>query len=376
MTNFRKFQRFLLLLGMCCIYGNILTAQSLSLSLSETLLQSYLSAEFHGQDVSTEKDQSFGFDNVRIQIEDSRAIITTDFWYKKFLSKAKVSPLIDVTGDIKVSFNAVYLPKKKRVVLTKSSIEHLNLVKGNSLRPLLEPLLKTAIDRIVVWKKVDRLKIGNQFEFPINNVQVDFLHQSVIVHLNQPSPIPAAMLEQMFVIVVNESTLNAVLGTISSGLSARAIGIVKSNVGTQYEMVISGTPSLDIFPGPDLQSGETRFALPIALNPVSGDSEKKGSLPLTLILQVVPHLEGSEQEVSINLELKNEFDVKTEAFSLQEETWIRPELEAYITQIGALLSQFKVAVPAIPFISNSRRLQLLKILLEQDQMALGASIVE
>ena len=96
-----------LLVGMVgWLYGSSLFAQvpkdlgkmGFSLSLSESFLQTYLTTEYHGQDVSTEKDQAFGFDKMRIQIKTGRVTLTTDFWYKKFISKAKATALIDVKG--------------------------------------------------------------------------------------------------------------------------------------------------------------------------------------------------------------------------------------------------------------------------------------
>ena len=365
------------LLGIAgCFYGNLVFAQSLSLSLSETFLQTYLTAEYHGQDVSTEKDQAFGFDKVRIQLKKGRVTITTDFWYKKFLTKAKTTPLIDVIGNLKTSFSVTYLPKKRRVMLTKSSIEHLKLTKGESLKPLLEPLLQTGIERLIVWEKIDSLVLGTSLKIPIKSVQIDLREQGVTVHLNQPSPIPSELLAEMFVIAVNESTLNAALAANASEVFPNALGIVKNEAGVRYEITLSGEPFLDIYPGPSLQPGETRLALPLLLNPIAEDRAKSDEIPLTIILQVVPHLEGKGRQVSINLELKPDFELKSDEFSLKEQPWVEVALQAYVLQIRTLLAQLKVALPPIPFIPKAQSMQLSKIALDKNQMGLGGTLVE
>ncbi len=371
----RRWAFFLLGIG-GCFFGNTVFAQSLSLSLSETFLQTYLTAEYHGQDVSTENDQSFGFDKVRLQLKKGRMSITTDFWYKKFFTKAKATPVIDVIGNLKASFSVIYLPKKKRVMLAKSSIEHLKLTKGGALKPLLEPLLQTALDRIIVWEKIDQLVLGTSLKIPIKSVQIDLHEQNVIAHLNQPSQIPPELLAEMFAIAVNESTLNAALAANASEIFSNAIGIVKNEAGVRYEIKLSGEPFLDIYPGPSIQPGETRLALPLLLNPIAEDRAKGTAIPLKIILQVVPHLEGKGRQVSINLELKPDFELKSAEFSLKEQPWIEAALQEYLLQIRTLLAQLKVALPPIPFIPKAQQMQLSKITLDNNQMGLGGTLVE
>ncbi len=367
-----------LILGMiCCFYGGTLSAADeshrpfgLSLAVSEEFLQTFLSAEYHGQDVSTEKDQSFGFDQVRIQIKRGKVTVSTDFWYKKFLTKAKKTALIDVAGFLKASFSTRYISKKKRIMLANSVIEQLDLTKGAPLKPLLIPLLNQAVNRVIVWKKIHNISLGEYAEIPVDQVKVDLRKKSVIVHLNQPSLVPEELIQEMFVISINESMANTALEAITPHIFPHFQGTIED-----YQVQLAKVPFLDIFPGPSVQPGEMKLHLSLLLTP-GADQKNEEPISLTIILGVIPHLEGQGKQVSMRLELNTDFQfAEAGSFSSQQAS-IRQVLQEYVLQAQDLLSQLKLEIPPIQFIREKQVLQLSKMVLDNDQLGLGATLVD
>ncbi|MBF0289049.1 MAG: hypothetical protein HQM14_14620 [SAR324 cluster bacterium] len=339
----------------------------LSLAVSEEFLQTFLTAEYHGQDVSTEKDQAFGFDQVGLRIKKEKITLSTNFWYKKFLTKAKKTPLIDVAGFLKASFSTQYIAKKKRIMLANSSIDELDLRKGAALKPLLIPLLSQAINRVIVWKKINNIALGDYAEIPVNQVKVDLREKSVVVHLNQPSLVPEELLQEMFVISANESMINIALEAITPYMFPEFHGTLEG-----YTIELAKKPFMDIFPGPSVKQGEMQLHLPLLLIP--GESQKKQSpLPLTLLLGVTPHLEGQEKQVSMRLELDTSFQFSETDSSPPAS--IQQALQAYVVQAQQVLSQLKLEIPPIQFIREKQALQLSKVVLDNDQLGLGATLV-
>lgn len=346
---------------------------NLSLAVSEEFLQTYFTAEYHGQDVSTEKDQAFGFENVRIRLKKGRVTIKTDFWYKKFLTHAKESVLLDVAGFLETSFTTIYLPEKKQIKLAKSSIERLKLTKGSHLKFLLEPLLRTALDQVIVWKKIDHLILGPYAKIPVNTVEIDLREKGVVVHLNQPSLIPPALLKEMFVISVTESTLNTALLKTAPHIFPAVLGEIADENGTRYQVTLSGAPVIDVSPGKSVGLGEMKFQLPLLFQPATASSAE--SFDLTLGLRATPHLEGEGKQVHFSLELASQFELLSEN-SATARPWLQTALQEAVLQIQTLLSELKVAIPPIQFIPQAQHMQLSQIVLDNNQMGVAATLVK
>lgn len=88
----------------------------ISIWVSKPFIQQYLASEYHGQNVSIDEDQSFGFENTQLFLKDNRAQIKAHFWYERSLTGR-------LEGEVTASFNLRHIPAKKRVMLTDAEID-------------------------------------------------------------------------------------------------------------------------------------------------------------------------------------------------------------------------------------------------------------
>ncbi len=371
----------LCLSGIVLFFSNALAEEpwkdpvGVSISVSEAFLQAHLSSTYHGQDVSTEKDQSFGFENVRLRLKNGQAQVKTDFWYKKFTSSAKEDTLIDTSGFMEVTFGTVYLPEKKRIMLSKGRVKRLKLKNQPFLQPILVPILETAIDRVVVWKKIDGLNLGSDLNIPVELAAIRFRNRGVLLQLNGSPPVPDELAQEMFAISVNEVSANAALEHLAPQIFAKVME------SPQVQATLSGfllrmpaAPVLDIHPGTQVAPGEMQLRVPLEFQPQSTSENQVATIGVKLLLRLHPQLHNRGKEVWISWGTDSQFEVEVESETSELSEWLDQTLQVYVEQVQEQIHQWEMRLPPIQFIPEGQALQLSQIILKEDMMNLTANL--